>query len=77
MALRSPAAEAYSFWDHCCADHDGDGIANEGRIEVRGAGGQQFMLVYSDRDGSGGLSQGDVIIRTVVAGAAGSGPEVR
>jgi hypothetical protein len=74
---RPTVAEAFSFLDHCCADHDGDGVPNEGRVMVHGAGGQQLMLVYSDRDGSGGLSQGDVVIHAVVAGAAGTGPGVR
>lgn len=47
--------------DHCCADLDGDGIAHEGLLTLQRGDQKHLMMVYSDRDGSGDLSSGDVI----------------
>jgi hypothetical protein len=50
-----------ALMDRCCSDLDGDGVANDGQITLHREGRTHLMLVYSDLDGSGDLSAGDVI----------------
>lgn len=77
QTFRSASAGAIALLDHCCADHDGDGIANEGLLTVHGGDGQKLTLVYSDLDGSGNLSRGDVIIRAISTSSTLSSPVAR
>jgi hypothetical protein len=48
--------------DHCCADLDGGGIADDGvRIVVGQRGRVKGVAVYEDRDGSRGLTATDTV----------------
>lgn len=47
--------------DHCCSDRDGDGVADDGLLVLNDGARGQLTLSYRDLDGSGGLSEGDLI----------------
>jgi hypothetical protein len=48
--------------DHCCADLDGGGIADDGiRVVVGQRGRVKGVAVYEDRDGSHGLTATDTV----------------
>jgi len=61
-ALKAKIYPGQVVQDSCCADHDGDGLENEGIIHFVTEKGQQAVSVtYSDRDRSRDFSTGDIV----------------
>lgn len=58
--VESPAGSVV-LRDHCCSDHDGDGIADDGLLVLNDGTQRRLTLSYRDLDGSGDLSEGDVV----------------
>jgi hypothetical protein len=65
LVPRVPASKVPSgavvLRDHCCSDRDGDGIADDGLLVLNDGTQRRLTLSYRDLDGSGDLSEGDVI----------------